>query len=161
MHLSYRTHIIRFGTPPQRSLLISISFSDNVGPAIRHNSYSKIVFQNDRNKRNFSESNVMRALCLSLNLSIGHNSRPTHYNLTNDCTSLFNYSLVSDTSTAGILWGFIITYRCVANNVAGSEGGEVNNDWECIVNKRRRLKHLKRLQSGKYKFLHFIPMYFH
>uniref|UniRef100_A0A1B0BS82 Uncharacterized protein n=1 Tax=Glossina palpalis gambiensis TaxID=67801 RepID=A0A1B0BS82_9MUSC len=88
----------------------------------------------------------MTALCLSLNLLIVHNSRPTHYVLNNDCTFVFDYSSVSDFRR--ILWGFVITYLCVANNAAGSEVDEANNGWECIANKRKRLKHLKRLHLG-------------
>ena len=62
--------------------------------------YSNIVVVGDFNCNlfNISKSNIMRSLCLRLNLSIVHNSRPTHYDIAYDSTSLLDYFLVSDQS---------------------------------------------------------------
>lgn len=50
------------------------------------------------NLLNISRSNEMRALCLRLSLSILHNSKPSHYDLANDSTSLLDYFFVSNIS---------------------------------------------------------------
>lgn len=62
--------------------------------------YSNVIVCGDFNCNlfNSSKSNLMRSLCLRLNLSMVHNSLPTHYDLANDSTSLLDYFLVSDIS---------------------------------------------------------------
>lgn len=62
--------------------------------------YTDIIIVGDFNCNmfNISKSNAMRSLCTRLNLSISHNSKPTHLDIACNSTSLLDYFLVSDMS---------------------------------------------------------------
>lgn len=62
--------------------------------------YSNIVVVGDFNCNlfNISRANVLRSLCIRLNLAVVHNSAPTHFDVAHGSTSLIDFMLVSDSS---------------------------------------------------------------
>lgn len=62
--------------------------------------YTKVIIVGDFNCDlfNLSRSALLRSLCTRLNLSIVHNSRPTHYSVGHRTTSLIDFMLVGENS---------------------------------------------------------------
>lgn len=62
--------------------------------------YSNIVVVGDFNCNVFcpNKSNLIRSMCARYNMSISHNSKPTHFDVANNSTSLLDFFLVSDIS---------------------------------------------------------------
>lgn len=60
--------------------------------------YSNIIVVGDFNWNmfNISKSTLLRSLCVRLNLSVLHNSRPTHYDVASGNSSLIDFMLVSE-----------------------------------------------------------------
>lgn len=57
--------------------------------------YTNVVIMGDFNNNLFhlGKSTIVRNVCNSLNLSLTHNSRPTHYDVSHGSTSLLDYFL--------------------------------------------------------------------
>lgn len=62
--------------------------------------YSNIIVVGDYNWNmfNISKSSLLRSMCGRLNLSVLHNSMPTHYDVANGSSSLIDFMLVSEST---------------------------------------------------------------